>query len=280
MQELKGLPVAKAMLGRLEGEVRELAEKGIIPKLAIVRVGEREDDLSYEKGIYKRFEGAGAAVETHPLPVTVTQEELEQVIRTLNEDAAVHGILVFRPLPSHLNEKRIEELLDTGKDVDGMTQGNAAYVFAGDSRGFAPCTAQAVMEILDHYGIDVTGKKVTVIGRSMVVGRPLSMLLLHKNATVTICHTRTQNLREECQGGDIVVACAGVCRMVTKEYMREGQILIDVGIHMAEDGLCGDVDYSHAQQVAAAATPVPGGVGSVTTTILLMNTVRSAKGRL
>lgn len=280
MQELRGLPAAKAILGQLEGELERLSQKGILPKLTIVRVGEREDDLSYEKGIYKRFEGVGAAVATKELPLSVTQEELEAVIKELNRDEYTHGILLFRPLPQHLNEKRIEAILDPEKDVDGMTPMNAAAVFAGDPKGFAPCTAQAVVEILEHYGIDVSGKKVTVVGRSMVVGRPLSMLLLHRNATVTICHTKTRQLQEECRKADILIACAGVCGMITKGYMKEGQILIDVGIHMTPKGICGDVNQEDAGAMSAAAlTPVPGGVGSVTTTILLKNTIRSAGAR-
>lgn len=277
MHKLKGMPAAKAMLTRLQEETKHLKEKGIIPKLAVVRVGEREDDLSYERGIYKRFEAAGALVETSALPPDVTQEKLEEAVASLNRDDAVHGILVFRPLPKHLKEKRIEELMDEKKDVDCMTVANAAHVFAGDGEGFVPCTPQAVMEILDYYGIDVCGKKVTVVGRSMVVGRPLAMLLLQKHATVTICHTRTLNLKEECRRADILIACAGVPRMITKEYVKEGQVVIDVGIHVVEGEICGDVDYAEAAEIVHAITPVPGGVGSVTTSVLLKNTIESAK---
>ena len=280
MKELRGMPVAKAILADLQERVDKLIEKGVTPKLTVVRVGAREDDLSYERGIYKRFEGVGAKVETMELPLAVTQEELEKVIVSLNEDVSVHGVLMFRPLPKALDETKIKSLLMEEKDVDCLTSANDAHLFAGDKKGYPPCTPQAVMEILDYYDIDLTGKKVTVVGRSMVVGKPVAMLLLSKNATVTICHTRTQNLQEECKNADIIVACAGVPKMITSEFVREGQVVIDVGIHMVDDKLCGDVDYDSVREIVDAITPVPGGVGSVTTTVLLKHTVMSAERRL
>ena len=280
MRELRGMPAAKAILADLQERVDKLGEKGIVPKLTVVRVGAKEDDLSYERGIYKRFEGVGAKVETIELPMTVTQEELEHIILSLNEDESVHGVLVFRPLPKVLDEIRIKSLLAEEKDVDCLTGANDAHLFAGDKKGYPPCTPQAVMEILDYYGVDLTGKRVTVVGRSMVVGKPVAMLLLAKNATVTICHTRTKNLAEECKSADIIVACAGVPKMITSEFVREGQTVIDVGIHVVDDKLCGDVDYDNVCKIVDAITPVPGGVGSVTTTVLLKHTVMSAERRL
>ena len=280
MKELRGMNAAKAMLADLQVRVEGLREKGIEPKLTVVRVGAREDDLSYERGIYKRFEGVGAKVETIELPLSVTQEELENIILSLNKDSSVHGVLLFRPLPKTLDEIRIKSLLAEEKDVDCLTSANDAHLFAGDKKGYPPCTPQAVMEILEHYGIDLTGKKVTVVGRSMVVGKPVAMLLLAKNATVTICHTKTENLQEECRKADIIVACAGVPRMITSEYVREGQVVIDVGIHVVDDKLCGDVDYDGVAEIVDAITPVPGGVGSVTTTVLLKHTVMSAEKTL
>ena len=280
MKELRGMPAAKAMLSELQVKVDELRDKGIDPKLTVVRVGAREDDLSYERGIYKRFEGVGAKVETIELPLSVTQEELEKVIVSLNEDASVHGVLLFRPLPKTLDEIRIKSLLAEEKDVDCLTSANDAHLFAGDKKGYPPCTPQAVMEILDHYDINLTGKKVTVVGRSMVVGKPVAMLLLAKNATVTICHTKTENLQEECRNADIIVACAGVPRMITSEFVREGQVVIDVGIHVVDDKLCGDVDYDNVAEIVDAITPVPGGVGSVTTTVLLKHVIMSAEKTL
>ena len=280
MKELRGMPAAKAMLADLQIIMDALGEKGVLPKLTVVRVGAREDDLSYERGIYKRFEGVGAKVETIELPLSVTQEELEKVIVSLNEDASVHGVLLFRPLPKNLDEIRIKSLLTEEKDVDCLTSANDAHLFAGDKKGYPPCTPQAVMEILDHYDINLTGKRVTVVGRSMVVGKPVAMLLLAKNATVTICHTRTVNLQEECRKADIIVACAGVPRMITSEFVREGQVVIDVGIHVVDDKLCGDVDYDGVSEIVDAITPVPGGVGSVTTTVLLKHVIMSAEKTL
>ena len=280
MKELRGMPAAKAMLADLQVKVDHLKEKGIVPKLTVVRVGARADDLSYERGIYKRFEGVGAKVETIELPVTVTQEELEEVIKSLNDDISVHGVLLFRPLPKSLDEIRIKSLLSEEKDVDCLTSANDAHLFAGDKKGYPPCTPQAVMEILEHYEIDLTGKKVTVVGRSMVVGKPVAMLLLAKNATVTICHTRTKNLQEECRNADIIIACAGVPKMITSEYVREGQVVIDVGIHVVDDKMCGDVDYNSVSEIVDAITPVPGGVDSVTTTVLLKHTIMSAEKSL
>ena len=280
MKELRGMPAAKSMLVDLQERVNALEQKGVVPKLTVVRVGAREDDLSYEKGIYKRFEGVGAKVETIELPLTVTQEELENVILSLNEDNSVHGVLLFRPLPKTLDEVKIKSLLLEEKDVDCLTSANDAHVFAGDKKGYPPCTPQAVMEILDHYDIDLTGKKVIVVGRSMVVGKPVAMLLLAKNATVTICHTKTKNLQEECRNADIIVACAGVPRMITSNFVCEGQVVIDVGIHVVDDKLCGDVDYDNVSEIVDAITPVPGGVGSVTTTVLLKHTIMSAERTL
>lgn len=277
MQELRGLPVAKAMLADFQTRIENLKQNNIVPKLAIVRVGAREDDLSYERGIYKRFEAAGAMAETIELPMDVDQNALEEIVETLNKDEKVHGVLLFRPLPKHLDEKRLKALLAEEKDVDCLTSANDAHIFAGDKKGYPPCTPQAVMEILKHYEIDVTGKKVTVVGRSMVVGRPVAMLLLGQNATVTICHTRTQNLQDECKNADIIVACAGVPGMITSDYVREGQVVIDVGIHVVEDKLCGDVDYEAVSNIVDAITPVPGGVGSVTTSVLLKHTIESAE---
>jgi len=280
MKELRGMPAAKSMLVDLQERVNALEQKGVVPKLTVVRVGAREDDLSYERGIYKRFEGVGAKVETIELPLTVTQQELENVILSLNEDNSVHGVLLFRPLPKTLDEVKIKSLLLEEKDVDCLTSANDAHVFAGDKKGYPPCTPQAVMEILDHYDVDLAGKKVTVVGRSMVVGKPVAMLLLAKNATVTICHTKTKNLQEECRNADIIVACAGVPRMITSDFVCEGQVVIDVGIHVVDDKLCGDVDYDNVSEIVDAITPVPGGVGSVTTIVLLKHTIMSAERTL
>ena len=276
MEQWRGAPVVQKMKETFEAQVAELAARGVTPTLAVLRVGAREDDLAYERGISKRFASVGAAVTVTELPETVTQEELEAALESLNRDPAVHGILVFRPLPKHLSEERLSERIAPEKDVDCLGRINTAYVFAGDGRAYPPCTPQAVMEMLDFYGVDLTGKKAVVIGRSMVVGKPLAMLLLKKHATVTICHTRTQNLAEECRRADVLIACAGAKRMVGAEFVRSGQVVLDVGIHADGDSLCGDVDAAAVSDVVAALTPVPGGVGTVTTSVLLKHTLLSA----
>lgn len=277
MQELRGIPVAQAITEQLKVKIDDLSKKGILPKLSIIRVGSREDDIAYEKGITKRFALVNAAVEIIELSFDVNQDELEEKIISLNQDQTVHGILIFRPLPKHLSEERIKSIIAAEKDVDGMSTINTASIFAGNKKGFPPCTPQAVIEVLDFYGIDVTGKKVTIVGRSLVVGKPLAMLLLDKNATVTICHTRTVNLEKECRNSDILIACAGVARIITKDFTNPDQLVIDVGINMVAGKLCGDVNYDEVADKVKAITPVPGGIGSVTTSVLLKHTIKSAE---
>ncbi len=275
MTEWRGAPVAAALTEQLAEEIGSLAAKGIVPKLAVVRVGAREDDLSYERGLKKRFASAGAEVDVYELDEDVSQEELESCVRFLSGDKSVHGILMFSPLPKTLDESAVRALIDPRKDVDCMTEENAYRVYAGKS-GFPPCTPQAVLELLDHYGYDLTGKNVTVVGRSAVVGKPLAMLMLHRNATVTVCHTKTKNLPEACKNADLLVVCAGKAALVGSDHVRAGQAVVDVGIHVIDGKLCGDVDASVAD-IADALTPVPGGVGAVTTSVLLKHTVHSAK---
>ena len=261
-------------------QVEELKTKGVTPRLAVIRVGEREDDLSYERGLTKRFASAGAEVETAALPADVTQEGLESCISALNQRKDVHGILMFSPLPKSLNEARARALLSPAKDVDCLTDANAYCVYAGKPSpgvpGYPPCTPQAVLELLDFYGYDLTGKNVTVVGRSAVVGKPLAMLLLHRNATVTICHTKTRDLAAACKQADLVVVCAGKAGLIGKEQITPGQSVVDVGIHVIDGNLCGDVDPA-VGDIAEGYTPVPGGVGAVTTSVLLKHTVDAAK---
>lgn len=277
MEELRGMPVVKHIAEDVTKRMEVLAQKNIVPTLAVVRVGEREDDLSYERGLLKRFGSVGAQVVSKVLPVDVSQEELEKVIDECNKDNDIHGILLFRPLPKHLNEKKINELVEPRKDVDCMCMENIAHTFAQDGMGHEPCTPQAVMELLDFYNVDLTGKRVVVVGRSMVVGKPLAMMLLKKNATVIMCHTKTADIKGECKSADIIIACAGVAKMIDETYVSEGAVLIDVGINVLDGILCGDVNYNSIMDVAAKATPVPGGVGTVTTSVLLKHTVRSAE---
>lgn len=279
MVEYRGMPAVKAMAEEFKSRVAALKERGVYPKLAVVRVGEREDDIAYEKGIMKRFGTVEADVEVIKLPIDIDEESFEETIRRLNEDEKVHGILVFRPLPKQLDDNRLKKIIRPDKDVDSISMANAAKVFAGDKTGYAPCTAQAVMELLEHNKIDLTGKKVVIVGRSLVVGKPLAMLMLGRNATVTVCHTRTKNIAEECKRADILVACAGSAKMIKRDFTNPDQIVVDVGINFVDGAMCGDVDYDDVAEHVAAITPVPGGVGTVTTSVLLKHTLESAERR-
>ncbi len=277
MTEYRGMPAVKAMAEEFKSRVAALKERGVYPRLAVVRVGEREDDIAYEKGIMKRFGAVEADVEVIKLPIDIDEASFEENIVRLNEDDSVHGILVFRPLPKQLDDDRLKQLIKPEKDVDSISMVNAAKVFAGDKTGYAPCTAQAVMELLEYYKIDLTGKRVVIVGRSLVVGKPLAMLMLGKNATVTVCHTRTKNIAEECKRADILVACAGSAKMIKRNFTNPGQIVVDVGINFIDGAMCGDVDYDDVAEQVAAITPVPGGVGTVTTSVLLKHTLESAE---
>ena len=277
-KQLLGKEVNAQLNERIKADVAALKEKGIEPTLGIIRVGEREDDLSYERGATKRCETLGVSYKKYVLPVEASQEDVLRVIDEVNKDPQIHGVLLFRPLPKHLDEEKIINALAPEKDVDGITDGSLAGVFAGKALGYAPCTPSACMEILDHYGIDPTGKKCVVIGRSLVVGKPAAMMLLKKNGTVTICHTRTQDMPSVVKEADIVIVAAGRAGVVGGEYLRAGQVVLDVGINMGPDGkLCGDVNYAEAEPIVDAITPVPGGVGSVTTSVLLAHVVDAAK---
>ncbi len=271
-----GVEVAKAMKTQIIEKVEGWKERGILPNLTIIRVGAREDDLAYERGAKKRMELTGIDCKVLELPEDISQEELEVKFRQVNEDPKVHGILLFRPLPKHLDEEPLRMIISPYKDVDGMSPVNMAKVFSGDASGHAPCTAEAVMEMLDYYKIDLMGKKVAVVGRSMVVGRPLAMLMLKKNATVTICHTRTKDLPGTLREAEVLVAAAGKAKMITGDMVGEGAIVADVGINVDETGnLCGDVDYEAVEKKAAYISPVPRGVGSVTTSVLAKHVVKS-----
>ncbi len=276
-KQLLGKEVTASLNERIKAQVAQLQEKGINPTLGIIRVGENPSDLSYERGATKRCETLGVACEKIVLPETVTQEELLDVIDQVNKNDKIHGVLLFRPLPKHLNQAVIENALDPAKDVDCMTDGSMSGVFTGKKIGFPPCTPQACMEILDHYGIDCTGKKAVVIGRSLVVGKPAAMMLVKKNATVTICHTKTVDMPSVAREADIVIVAAGRAGVVGADYVKAGQTIIDVGINMnAEGKLCGDVDYAAVEPIVDAITPVPGGVGSVTTSVLVGHVVEAA----
>ena len=275
---MKGADVAKTMKEDLTGEARRLKDRGILPSLTIVRVGARPDDLAYERGARKRMEIIGIECKVVELPETITQAEFEKTFFKINEDPKVHGILLFRPLPGHLDEGPVVSRINPLKDVDCMCPVNIAKVFSGDETGHAPCTPEAVMEMLDYYKIDPKGKKVTVIGRSMVVGKPLSMMLLKRHATVTICHTRTKDLTATCREAEILVAAAGKARMVTADMVGDGAVVVDVGINVDDKGnLCGDVDFEAAEPATSYISPVPRGVGSVTSSVLAKHVLKAAE---
>lgn len=274
---MKGADVAAAMKERLVEETKRLTEQGILPCLGIVRVGARPDDLAYERGARKRMEAIGIGCQVTELPEDITQEEFEKEFRRVNDNPNIHGILLFRPLPAHLDEDPVREMIHPMKDVDGMSPVNIAKVFTGDESGYAPCTPEAVMEMLDYYKIDPRGKRVTVIGRSMVVGKPLSILLLKRHATITVCHTRTEELEQTCREAEVLVAAAGKAKMVSGSMVGDGAVVVDVGINVdAQGNLCGDVDYDAVQGKASYISPVPRGVGSVTSSVLAKHVVRGA----
>ncbi len=274
---LKGAPVVAAMNEANAAQCVQLRAKGIVPTLAVVRVGEREDDLSYERGVIARCSKVGVEVQQIVLSAEATQEELLQVIKKINEDDRIHGCLLFRPLPKQFDDRTIRAALAPEKDIDGITDGSLAGVFTNTELGYAPCTAQACMEILKYYNVPLSGKRAVVVGRSLVVGKPVAMMLDKANATVTLCNSRTQNLEGICKQADVVVVAMGKAGAVNGSFLSTGQTVVDVGIHINEEGkLCGDVDFSSAEPVVDAITPVPGGVGTVTTSVLVGHVVQAA----
>ncbi|MDR1134017.1 MAG: bifunctional 5,10-methylenetetrahydrofolate dehydrogenase/5,10-methenyltetrahydrofolate cyclohydrolase [Synergistaceae bacterium] len=274
---LKGAPVAAALNEKIQAAVKMLEANGVRPALAIVRVGEKPDDISYERTAKKRCAAAGVEARGVALPEDCGQERLIETLRGLNSDKTVHGVLLFRPLPKYMDDDAVRNSLAPGKDVDGITDASLAGVFAGSGRGYPPCTAQACMEILDFYGVELKGKRATVIGRSLVVGKPAAMMLLGRHATITVCHTRTADMPSACRNAEILVASAGRPEIIGGEYLSPGQTVIDVGINVLDDGsLRGDVNFAEAAEIAAAVTPVPGGVGAVTTSVLLAHVADAA----
>ena len=275
---LKGAPVVAAMNEANAARCAALSEKGIIPTLAVVRVGAREDDLSYERGVMTRCGKVGVAVRQFLLPADASQDELLDVIQKINADASIHGCLLFRPLPKQFDDRTIRAALDPKKDIDGITDGSLAGVFTNTAIGYPPCTAQACLEILKYYQIPLSGKRAVVVGRSLVVGKPAAMMLDRENATVTMCNSRTQDLPALCREADVVVVAMGRMGAIGGDALREGQVVVDVGIHVNEEGkLCGDVRFSEAEPLVDAITPVPGGVGTVTTSVLVGHVVDAAE---
>ena len=286
---LLGKEVTDALNANLQTRTAALREKCVTPTLGIIRVGENPSDLSYEKGAVKRAELVGVNVVKFVLPEDATKADVLAAIDKVNADDSIHGVLMFRPLPKHLKADQTEicNRLDPKKDVDCMTDLSNAGVFEGRSDlGFAPCTPAACMEILDYYGIDCKGKNAVVIGRSLVVGKPAAMMLMGKNATVTVCHTKTVNTAEIARNADILVSAAGVLGSLTKEYVRPGQVVIDVSINWdaekpnakgGKGAIAGDAKFEEVEPIVEAITPVPGGVGSVTTSVLMKHVVEAAE---
>lgn len=275
---LKGAPVAAALSEELIARAEKLKQAGTVPTLAILRLGERPDDVSYETGAMKRCDKIGVAVKHFLLPEDCTKERLLDTIREINADGSIHGCLMFRPLPDKDMEAAACALLAPEKDVDCMTSGSLASVFTGKGAGYPPCTAQACIELLDHYGVSLTGRRVAVIGRSLVIGKPVAMMLQQRNATVTMCHTRTVDMPGVCREAEIIIAAAGKAGVVDRTFAAPGQVLVDVGINVDENGkLCGDVKFDEVEPVAAAITPVPGGVGAVTTAVLAKHVIEAAE---
>jgi len=278
-QILKGAPVAAALSEGLMKRAEDLRSSGISPALAILRVGERPEDVSYETGAVKRCEKIGIQVKRFPLPASCGQEALLNAVREINGDSAIHGCLVLRPLPSQADEAAVCALLSPEKDVDCMTDRSLAGLFTG--KGCPPCTAQACIELLDYYGVRLQGKRVVVIGRSLVIGKPVSMLLQARDATVTMCHTKTVDLPAVCRDAEVLIAAAGKAGLVDRRFTAPGQTIVDVGINVDEHGkLCGDVNFSEVEPVVEAITPVPAGVGSVTTAVLAKHVIEAAERRL
>lgn len=280
---LKGKAVADFLMEKTKTKAENLKQQGVYPQLAIVRVGADKSDIAYEKSAAKRAEQTGILIKNIVLPETVTQEELISEITKLNEDGSVNGILLFRPLPPHIDDNAVGQSISADKDVDGITERSLAGVFMNTDTGFPPCTARACMEILDYYNIPVQGQKATVVGRSLVVGRPLAMMLMKQNASVTICHTKTkpETMEKYCSEADILAVASGVPETIKRQHTNSRQTVIDVGINVDKNGnMCGDADFEDIMGHVKAITPVPGGVGSVTSCILMLHTAEAAEKQL
>ena len=275
---LSGKPVAKAIDEKTKETVERLKEFGVIPKVALIRVGDRPDDKAYESGIIRHCDKVSVEVETIHLAENVTQDDLITAVKRVNSDDTIHGCLLFKPLPEHLDEDAVVAALDPKKDIDGITPGALAGVFLDKTIGFPPCTAQACIEVLKHYRILTDGKNTVVLGRSPVIGKPVAMMLLKEQATVTICHSHTRETADIAKGADILIAAIGRGGLVTADFTNEDQTVLDVGINFDASGkMIGDVDFDAVSQKAAAITPVPGGIGTVTTAVLINHVVKCAQ---
>ena len=270
---LYGADTAEKIKAEISEKLSEL--KGYIPTLGIVRIGSNSADISYEKGAVKKMESLSLKTKVFEFDENISSEDFIEEFKKINEDDEIDGILLFRPLPEHIDEKKVIEVLDERKDLDGISYKNIAKVFAGDESGFAPCTAKAVIKILESNNIELEGKNVVVLGRSMVIGKPVAMLAIQKNATVTLCHSKTADLKKVCKNADVLIVAIGRAKMINDDYIGEDAVVIDVGINFFEGKLCGDVDLENVKN-ASMATPVPKGVGAVTTSVLAQHLVIAA----
>ena len=276
-QRLLGRPVADAIKEDLARRVAALAEKGVTPRLAVIRLGEDPGDMAYERSILRNCEKLGCAAQSMALPPDISQAALIARIEQVNADPSIHGCLLLRPLPKHMDSAKVCDALAPEKDLDGMGCRALGALFAGREDAFAPCTAQACLEMLKYYGIDPAGKRAAVVGRSLVIGRPVGQLLLHADATVTLCHSRTPDLPAVCREADILIVAVGRAGMIGAEHTRPGQVILDVGVNSVEGKLCGDVRTEEAEETAAAVSPVPGGIGAVTPSVLMAHLVEAAE---
>ena len=278
---LYGKPVAASIYADTRNKARALIARGVTPTLSIFRAGESPDALAYERGIARACERALVSVKTFDFDENVSQADLISAVAAASSDNAVHGIIIMRPLPAHIDEAAVLRAIAPRKDVDGASELSLSTVFSGSGEGYAPCTAEAVVRMCDFYDIPLRGRRAVVVGRSLVVGRPAAMLLLARDATVTLCHTKTENLAEVCREADILVAAAGRARLLGADCIRDGQVVIDCGVNSApEGGLCGDVAFEEAQELADAISPVPGGVGAVTSALLAEHVVAASQTAL
>lgn len=276
---LRGAPIVKKMVGEIADRVRLLRARNVVPTLLIVRVGDNPSDLSYERSLKKRAQSVGVVVETCALAEDASTNEVLDIITRANSNVSIHGVLIFRPLPHGIDEEAIAAALDPAKDVDGISPISVYGVLSAKSVGFAPCTAEAVVEMLTRANIELEGARVTIVGRSMVVGRPLAALLMARNATITVCHTRTRDIAACCREADIIISATGHPGTIDAEAVRSGQIVIDVGTTWddAAGKLVGDVVFDDVEPIVDAITPVPGGVGALTTVVLMRHVAAAAE---